>query len=77
MTQPKVHLIDMAEQERKVIDSMTVLAHTCVAHVDDKAVVIICSCKAQWKLSRKEWDAGVDHIEDHRRYAQRTETRPD
>jgi hypothetical protein len=51
--------------------------HVCVAHVDDKGATVVCSCKAQWKVSKKEWDAGVDHIEDHRRYAKKTATRVD
>lgn len=40
-------------------------------------VVFTCTCGAKWKVSKKEYDAGTDHIEDHRRYAQRTATRPD
>jgi len=36
-----------------------------------------CSCGAHWTVSEKELHEGTDHIEDHLRYAKRTETRVD
>lgn len=36
-----------------------------------------CSCGAHWKVTEKEYEAGIDHIEDHKRYALRTATRVD
>jgi hypothetical protein len=36
-----------------------------------------CECGAKWAVSKKEHDEGVDHIEDHWRYAKRVPTRVD
>jgi hypothetical protein len=45
--------------------------HVCVAHKYEWKVTIICSCQARWTVTQAEYDAKIDHIEDHRRYANR------
>lgn len=36
-----------------------------------------CSCGASWLVSEKELAEGIDHIEDHYRYARKQPTKPD
>ena len=56
----------------------TLTLHECVAtNINESKIRINCACGATWTLSKKEYDAGLDHIEDHRRYANRPKTRVD
>jgi hypothetical protein len=37
----------------------------------------VCTCGAHWTVTDRELDEGIDHIEDHYRYANRPLIKPD
>lgn len=43
----------------------------------DGSMSFDCTCGAHWKVSEKEFQNGIDHIEDHYRYARKAPTRVD
>ena len=43
----------------------------------DGSMSFNCTCGAKWKVSEKEFQNGIDHIEDHYRYARKAPTRVD
>ena len=44
---------------------------------EDGGITCTCTCGAEWKVGKREYLSGIDHIEDHIKYANRPLTKPD
>jgi hypothetical protein len=62
----------MVESEPEVTHNVSINFYRASQHVWFE-----CSCGAHWKVSKEEFENDIDHIEDHKRYANKAPIKPD